>query len=801
MKRLSDERFESLVRVHHAAVYRAAHRLVGDAALAADVAQDVFLRVLEGKVRLDAGANERATLCWFATRLAANAMRSRRRRVHHEENAMRPDRLSTHDPAEVSSAQDLHDTVQRLVDDLPADLQVPLLMRCQDELTFAAIGTALRLPESTVHDRVQQALRRLRHALTGRGFAVAALGLDDLVARTGNVVAPVDLQARLLALPARAALGVAALGHRAAVLLAVAMTGTLLAAGAWRLRADDAAGLAGATGVAAAVAPAAKPGSADAQDAVDAQDPARRERPADAARPATPPNVGVRADDVVVERSTFRGTVRDAAAWPVAGAAVVVVAAGGLKPFALGDAVTDASGTFVVHVEPSQLAPRRVRVRVSEGAQLLVETDEIALPRAADAEPLALVVPDSLGTATTRWELAVTVADESGAALGGVPVALLPGKDGAPRVDQVRPEAGASTGLDGRATLRGRTLGAKFLFVDGRPLGRRAVLEPIAIDRAGNLQRAVRVPAGRQLPVRVEAVEGADLAWTDVWAEDEATGIGHRAEAGADGVLVLRGLGDGAYTVHVASTSEWSPFAQRGVRADGEPRLVRLKRRDDPRDVGDHMAELHGSLVDARTGDVVPYSAFQLDVLPLRAGESTLMSDRLVPRGPVQQLEASGEWTRFHEVGLTGGAYGVIATVPGHARMVAEVVLRENEVRADVRLSLDRGVELRGRVVGVDGRPAARTHVFLVGEGTLADECLAKWRTVSDAARDRGPDPSHLVWSAWTGEDGTFVLRDVPATTALRVVARRADGFAVGAVATPAAGNTVEPMALHLAPR
>ncbi|MBL8749392.1 MAG: sigma-70 family RNA polymerase sigma factor [Planctomycetes bacterium] len=797
MTRLSDERFESLVRDHHAVVYRAAHRLVGDAALAADVAQDVFLRVLEGKVRLEAAANERATLCWFATRLAANTMRSRRRRAHHEENAMRPDPLSTDDPAEASSVHDLHHTVQRLVDNLPRDLQVPLLMRCQDELTFAAIGTALRLPESTVHDRFQQALRRLRTALSGRGFVVATLGLDDLVARTATVAAPVDLQARLLALPASAALGVAALGQRAATTLVVLMAGTAIAAGAWWLRTEHAPRLVETTGVAAAFVPAPGSGGLEAQD----PSPARRERPAESARAPVPTNDGVRAANVAVERSTFRGTVLDAAAWPVAGASVVVVAAGGLKPFVLGDTVTDAAGAFVVGVDPSELSPRRVRVRVSEGTQLLVETDELPLPRAADAEPLALVVPDSLGTATTRWELAVTVRDEHGAALAGVPVSLVPGKDAVPRVDWVRPETGGATGLDGRVALGGRTLGAKFLFVDGRKLGRRSVLEPITIGRAGGVRREVCLASGRELAVRVAAVDDADLGWVDVWAEDEAIGIRHTAEPGRDGVLSVRGLGDGTYRLHVAGTTEWSPFERRGVRATGGPATVRLKRRDDVRDVGDHMAELHGRLVDARSGELVQYSAFQVDVLPLRTGESTLASDRIVPRGAVQQLEAAGQWARFDEVGLAAGSYGVIVKVPGYAGMVGEFALRENEVLADVRMVLERGVEVRGRVVGADGSPARRAHVFLVGEGALADECLAKWRGVTDAARDRTADPSHLVWSAWTGEDGAFVLRDVPASTALRIVARRDDGFAVASVATPAAGNVAEPPALRLAPR
>lgn len=68
MTRLTRDQFARLVREHHAAVYRSARRFVGDGAAAADVAQEVFLRALHGKVRLR-DAEQRASLCWLATKL------------------------------------------------------------------------------------------------------------------------------------------------------------------------------------------------------------------------------------------------------------------------------------------------------------------------------------------------------------------------------------------------------------------------------------------------------------------------------------------------------------------------------------------------------------------------------------------------------------------------------------------------------------------------------------------------------------------------------------------------------------
>ncbi|MBL8736531.1 MAG: sigma-70 family RNA polymerase sigma factor, partial [Planctomycetes bacterium] len=75
MVAMSRAAFEQLVSEHHAAVFRCVRRLRGDDAAAADVCQDVFLRVLQGKANLEAARDPRAVLCWLGARLSANAAR------------------------------------------------------------------------------------------------------------------------------------------------------------------------------------------------------------------------------------------------------------------------------------------------------------------------------------------------------------------------------------------------------------------------------------------------------------------------------------------------------------------------------------------------------------------------------------------------------------------------------------------------------------------------------------------------------------------------------------------------------
>lgn len=797
MHRPTREQFERLVREHHAAVHRAALRLGGDDAAAADVAQEVFVRVLSGKEHLAAAQSERATLCWLATRLAANARRASRRRLTHEENAMTTratdDHLVAPDPAAASERTDLHRAVLRCVDDLPGELRVPLMLRCQDELTLAAIGTALRLPTSTVRDRVEAALQRLRTALAGRGQAVAVTALPQWLAEAEPPPVPVGLQARLLALGNGAAPVAAGLGRRFAIAaLGVAGIGALVL--------DTQFGFAGEPPP-AAPAVAALPAAVDGHPFDGHQDPQpkpptareRVETPVPAAPtqpPAAPPVV-----------ATFTGVVRDAEAWPVAGATIAIVAGGGYKAFEVGEAtMTDGRGVFTIHARSSWLTLQAVRLVVRESGRELLQTGDLVVPRPADAAPLELVLPAGVGTATSRYECTVRVRDEAGQPLTGALVSLLGPTEPAPRPGHASPEAHGTTGIDGSVVLAGRGLGSKWLFVDGRPLQRCSSFDRIGIDRAGQHERVVTLATGAELMVRVTTVSGRNLAWGKPWLEDEGTGLQVTGKKQPDGTWRFRGLQRGPFTVHAGGDARTSPAAIRGVAPSAELLTIRLKEHDDERDVGDHMAELHGALVDAATGEVVPYGAFEVDVMPLRGDGSSLVFDGIEPPVPAQREALSGSWTSFHEVGLTAGRHVVIAAVKGYAYAAEVVDLGATEVRSGLRIALHRQAVVRGKVTGATGQPLAGVTLFAIGTGPLADAQIAAWRDYRTA--DRSPsarDPGFHPVSGWSRPDGRFEIAQIPPGVALRLVARHDEhGLVVMPLPSLRSGDVVEDFGVRL---
>ena len=768
MPRLPRDQFEALVRDHHDAVYRAACRVAVDSAMAADVAQDVFVRVLQGKAQLHRAESVRATLCWLATMLANNALRARRRRDHHEERAMVRENEERNDPARLCADTDMHRIVREVVDDLPGDLRVPLLLRCQDELSFASIGTAMRISESTAHERVGRALDRLRKTLAGRGLAVSLAGLPGLVASQPSPAAPAGLQAKVLGSYSSVPVVAAALTRRAVVAGLTAAAFGVVAFVANPFGADAA------LPVAPVVTPLAS--AAAPQDPPSVRTPVLE--PAPAAIPATTGTVPMpllQQDPAPAALHVFTGTVKDAAAWPVAGSRVYVRLAGGLKPQAIAETTTDASGAFRVEFRMPDYGGRVVRLTVAEGGRELLETADLGLP-GESSSPLALVLPAAVGTASSRFQLAVTVCNREGAPLSAVPVVLYTGKEARPRPGWAQPEIEAQSGADGTALLSGRTTGPKWLFVDGRTVGCVASFTAIT-TRAGEQQVRIELQPGRKLGGFVARLDGAPIEWANVWLEDDDIQLQHPGKLETGGTIEFTGLGEGPYTLHVYA-QDCSPAKKRGLRPVGPAIDVKLKPSSDPRDLGDHAAELHGRLVDAATGKPVSVGSFAVEVHRRRAGDSTLLLDAVEPPRPVQQMDSGQTSDQFHEVSLEAGRWILVARAPGYAVAMREFTLGEHTIVADIEVELVRGAEVHGCCVDAAGKAVQGVSVFAIGVGELADRCLQGWRAKAEV-RERGeedvgaPDPSVSVAWGFTREQGAFAMHGMPPGIPVRLVAMR----------------------------
>ena len=154
--------FESLFRAEYARVVGIAHRVLGDAAEAEDVAQDVFISFYRGH-SADA-PYARPWLHAAAAHAALNALRGRDRRSRREAaQAVLPGATATQDdPAEAALASETREEVRAVLARLPERSAAMLALRYAG-LSYAEIAAALDVRASSVGTllrRAEDAFRR-----------------------------------------------------------------------------------------------------------------------------------------------------------------------------------------------------------------------------------------------------------------------------------------------------------------------------------------------------------------------------------------------------------------------------------------------------------------------------------------------------------------------------------------------------------------------------------------------------------------------------------------------------------------
>jgi RNA polymerase sigma-70 factor (ECF subfamily) len=171
--------FAALVRRHEAPVYNFVLRQVRSPAVAEDIVQDVFVRVVQS-VSDFKGQSRFSTWCFtIARNLCIDHARKAALRKHPSldqpgagddgEGATLGDRTADpHPRATVDRSaigEELRDQITRAVDDLPDDQREVFLLREVGNVPFKEIAVITGVPENTVKSRMRYALERLQRAL------------------------------------------------------------------------------------------------------------------------------------------------------------------------------------------------------------------------------------------------------------------------------------------------------------------------------------------------------------------------------------------------------------------------------------------------------------------------------------------------------------------------------------------------------------------------------------------------------------------------------------------------------------
>ena len=161
-----DAEFTALVHRQSRFVFRIAYAVLLNSHDAEDAVQETFLKLYRHR-GWEHAANERAFLARVAWREAVD-LRPRRSLP----SVTRPEPLEIDEapslqpgPEQALLSANQHSMIHSMIDALPEDLRVPLVLSAFDELHSPEIGTILGIPEGTVRTRLLRARQLLREKL------------------------------------------------------------------------------------------------------------------------------------------------------------------------------------------------------------------------------------------------------------------------------------------------------------------------------------------------------------------------------------------------------------------------------------------------------------------------------------------------------------------------------------------------------------------------------------------------------------------------------------------------------------
>lgn len=170
----SDAAFDYLVTYYHAGVYNLVYGILSDAADAADVTQEVFLRVFRGIRGFRGGSSLKTWLYRVSVRQALNhrrwCWRHHRQQISIDaEDEAHNSALELKDeeatPFEQLATREMQSTVRRALASVPPIFRSAVILRDLEGLSYEEIAEILEVSIGTVKSRILRGRRMLKEIL------------------------------------------------------------------------------------------------------------------------------------------------------------------------------------------------------------------------------------------------------------------------------------------------------------------------------------------------------------------------------------------------------------------------------------------------------------------------------------------------------------------------------------------------------------------------------------------------------------------------------------------------------------
>ena len=162
----SDHRaFAELFDALHEPLLRYAWRLVADDAAARDVVQQAFIRLWQGRDRIDDHRSIKALLYTSVRNLALNHIRDEQRRRALLSEAFPADEEHVSEDADGLDAETLNRHIASWITEMPARRREAFVLSRFDRLNHDEIARVMDLAPNTVNTHIMLALRHLRKRL------------------------------------------------------------------------------------------------------------------------------------------------------------------------------------------------------------------------------------------------------------------------------------------------------------------------------------------------------------------------------------------------------------------------------------------------------------------------------------------------------------------------------------------------------------------------------------------------------------------------------------------------------------